>query len=106
MKERRGTRKRHKEREVDNERVITYALHCSVLTGNESPPVLDELFYLRLVHSEVPHHHSSIIAEPKYHKTLLRVTCDFGQCGVRGWMGGWMGGWVDGSVGSVGRTRA
>ena len=48
------------------------AIQC-ILTGNESSPVLYELLNLGLVHSEIPHHHSSVVAESQYHEPLLGV---------------------------------
>ena len=45
-----------------------------MLTSNESSPMLDEFFDLRLIHSEIPHHHSCVVPESQYHESLFGVT--------------------------------
>lgn len=63
--------------------MISMMILASAHTCYESPPVLYELLDLGFIHSEVPHHHSSVIAKPEYHKALLGVTCE-SEWGVSG----------------------
>ena len=45
-----------------------------MLTSNESSPMFDEFFNLRLIHSEIPHHHSCVVPESQYDESLFGVT--------------------------------